>query len=127
MSDGFHVEQDGPITIHTFTNSTESAIDTWVTELGLLIEATPTDQVFLVLMDVSSRQVSFTGYARKKSIEIFTRYKHRRGRLAFLFSSKTAPHFGRIFFASLGKLSFEREYFSNRERALDWLRGLLNS
>jgi len=122
MPEGFYCEQNGDIAIHTFTNSSEVAIDAWADEVRHLIDATPPDQSFRMLLDVSARQVSFSGYARKTSVELFTRYKNRRGRLAFLFSSKPAPHFARIFFASLGKLTFEREFFSNRERAIDWLR-----
>ncbi len=122
MPAGFYAARDGDIAIHTFTNSSEIAIDAWAEELCHVIESTPPDQVFRVLMDVSARQVSFNGHARNTSLELFTRYKHRHGRLAFLFSSKPAPHFARIFFASLGKLTFEREFFSNRERAMDWLR-----
>lgn len=121
MPEGFHAEQDGDIAIHIFTNSSEIAIDAWAAELRNLIESTPSEQTFRVLMDVSARQVSFNRYARKTSVELFTRYKYRRGRLAFLFSSKPAPHFARIFFASLGKLSFEREFFSIRDRAIEWL------
>jgi hypothetical protein len=122
MPEAFYVQQDGLITVYTFTNSADSTIDAWAAELVRLIEATPADQTIRVLMDVSSRQVNFTRYARQKSVEIFTAYRHRKGRYAFLFSSKPAPHFARIFFASLGKLSFEREYFSNREQAMNWLR-----
>lgn len=121
MPQTFSVEQDGPITIHAFTDSAESAIDAWAAELARLIETTPSDQMFRVLMDVSPKQVSFTRYARQKSQELFTRYKHRHGRIAFLFSSKTAPHFARIFFASLGKVAFEREFFASREQAVNWL------
>jgi hypothetical protein len=122
MSEAFYVQQDGPITVHTLTNAAESTVDLWAVALARLIESTPPEEAFRVLMDVSSNQVSFTRYARQKSVEVFTTYKQRYGRLAFLFSSKPAPHFARIFFASLGKLSFEREYFSNREQAIQWLR-----
>lgn len=121
MPEAFCVQQDGAITVYTFTNSEDSTIDAWAAELTRLIESTPQDQAFRVLMDVSSNQVNFTRYARQKSVEIFTTFKHRKGRFAFLFSSKPAPHFARIFFASLGKLAFEREYFSNREQAINWL------
>jgi hypothetical protein len=122
MPEAFFAEQHGQITIHTFTNSSEYAIDAWAAEFARLIEATSPDQMFLVLMDVSSNNVSFTRYARQKSAELFMRYAHHRGRLAFLFSSKPAPHFARIFFASLGKLAFELAFFSDREKALNWLR-----
>jgi hypothetical protein len=122
MCEAFYVQQDGLITIHTLTNSAEATIDLWAVELARLIESTPSDQAFRVLMDVSASQVNFTRHARQKSVEVFTTYRQRKGRLAFLFSSKPAPHFARIFFASLGKLSFEREYFSKREQAMNWLR-----
>jgi hypothetical protein len=122
MSEEFYVECDGPITIQTFTTSSEAAIDTWFIAFQNTVDSTPPDQPFLILMDVSSKNVSFTRYARQKTLELFARYKQRRGRLAFLFSSKTAPYFARIFFASLEKLSFEQAYFSNRAQAISWLR-----
>jgi hypothetical protein len=74
-------------------------------------------------MDVSAPQVNFSRYARQKSQEYFGLYRGRKGRLAFLFSSRTAPHYARIFFASLGKLQFELQFFRDRQRALDWLQG----
>jgi hypothetical protein len=122
MSEEFCVDQQGTITIHTFKSHSEVAIDTWAIALARLIEATPPDEMFRVLLDVSAKQVNFTRYARQKTVELVTQYKNRRGRLAFLFSSKTAPHFARIFFASLGKITFERAYFSSREQAMNWLR-----
>lgn len=122
MSHVFFTEQHGEITIHTFADSSEAAIDAWAKAAAHMIEATPPDEVFLMLMDVSAKQVSFSRYARQKSLTLFTDYKHRRGRLAMLFSSKISPYFARIFFASLGKLEFEYEYFSNRDQALEWLR-----
>jgi len=121
MGEAFTTEQHGAITIHTFIESSEAAIDAWAEAVARLIETTPQDEVFLLLMDVSAKQVDFSRYAREKSAELFTRYRGRRGRLAMLFSSRIAPYFARIFFASLGKLDFEYGYFSNREQALAWL------
>jgi hypothetical protein len=123
MPDGFYAEQIDNITIHRFTNSAESAIDAWGVELARTIDDTPDDQLFRVLLDVSSPQVSFSRHARQTSQRLFTRYRGRHGRLAFLFSSKTAPHFARLFLASLGRLEFELQFFSNREKAMNWLQG----
>lgn len=120
--DGFYLEEDGDITIHTFTDSSERAVDTWGAELACHIEMTPPELPFHVLLDVSAKQVNFTLYARQKSLQLFSQFKHRQGRIAFLFSSKTAPHFARMFFASIGKITFEREYFSDRDKAITWLR-----
>lgn len=122
MTDGFRAEQIDGIAIYTFTTNADSAVDTWVETLAHWIESTPSDQPFRVLMDVSSNQVNFSGYARQKSLEIFGRYRKRRGRYAFLFSSRTAPFYSRIFFASLGRLEFQLAYFNDREKALSWLR-----
>ncbi len=122
MPEGFTCEQRGEITLFTFTDSSEAAIDTWAEILIQTIEGTPAGRPFLILMDVSARQVSFTGYARQRSKELFSRFRARRGRLAFLFSSRTAPHYARIFFASLGRLAFTLQFFSRREKALAWLR-----
>jgi hypothetical protein len=120
--DGFYIEEDGDVTIHTITDSSEEAIDIWYAELACLIEMTPPELPFRVLLDVSAKHVSFTQYARQKSLQIFSEFKHRQGRIAFLLSSKTAPHFARIFFASLGRVTFERNFFSDRDKAITWLR-----
>jgi hypothetical protein len=121
MSEGFTCEQHGDITVFTFADSSEGAIDSWAAALAETINSTPPNRLFLILMDVSSRQVSFTGYARQRSKELFSRYRVRKGRLAFLFSSRTAPHYARLFFASLGQLTFALQFFSSREKALAWL------
>jgi hypothetical protein len=121
MSDGFYAQQQGAVAIHTFTDSTNAAVDSWATELARHIDTTPPDQPFRVLMDVSSNNVSFTRHARQTTVQLFTRFQNRSGRFAFLFSSRTAPYFARIFFATLGKLGFEIAYFSNRTKALEWL------
>jgi hypothetical protein len=122
MTDGFRAEQINGIAIYTFTNNTEAAIDTWAATLVQWIESIPPNTLFRILMDVSSNQVTFSRYARQKSLEVFGRYRNRRGRCAFLFSSRTAPFYSRIFFASLGRLEFQLGYFNNRQKALEWLR-----
>jgi hypothetical protein len=124
MVDGLFIDTLDSITIYTFTNSSEAAIDAWDDEFTAMIESLPSGEMFHVLMDVSAPQVSFSRPARQKSQELFTRYRARKGRLAFLFSSKTAPHYARIFFASLGRLQFELQFFSNRDKAINWLRHL---
>lgn len=119
MPDGFIAEQIDNTAIHTFMNSSDAAVDAWAVALIEAIE--PTAQPFRILMDVSAPQVSFTRHARQTSQRLFMQYRGRQGRIAFLFSSKTAPHFARLFFASLGKLQFELKFFSSRDKALDWL------
>jgi hypothetical protein len=122
MPQAFYVEQDGPVTLHTFTDSSEAAIDAWALAVVSLMESALPHRPFLLLMDVSSPQVSFTRYARDKTLALFSHYGQREGRLAFLFTSKVAPYYARIFFASLGKLTFETKYFSSRPQAVAWLR-----
>lgn len=121
MSDTLSIDQIDSITVYTFHDSTEAAIDVWADDAALLIDAA-TDEGFHILMDVSQKQVNFSSYARQKSKELFTRYRTKKGRYAFLFSSPTAPYYSRIFFASLGRLNFEFGYFTDREKALKWLR-----
>lgn len=121
MAVGLTQEQHGAVTIFTFTDSAEESVDAWASALMTLIEDTPPSERFYVLMDVSSRSVNFTRHARRWSAEIFAKYRTREGRIAFLFSSKTAPHFARLFFASLGKLHFDLRFFSDRSTAMTWL------
>ncbi len=122
MSDGFHAETSNGIAIYTFTNNADAAVDVWGKTLTQLIESLPPEQPFRILMDVSSDQVNFSRYARQKSLEVFSRYRKREGRYAFLFSSRTAPFYARIFFSSLGRLAFQLSYFNDRQKALDWLK-----
>lgn len=122
MTDSLCIEQHGEVTVYQFLDSEDGTVDAWSAAMIAQIDSTPVDVPFRVLMDVSASNVSFTRHARQTSVMLFTRYGHRRGRLAFLFSSRTAPHFGRIFFASLGRLTFQREFFSSRARAMAWLR-----
>jgi hypothetical protein len=122
MVDGLRTESIDDVIIYTFSNSSEAAIDVWGKELTAVIEHKAPNQLFRVLIDVSSPDVSFSRHARQTSQQIFTRYRARKGRVAFLFSSKTAPHYARIFFASLGRLQFNLQFFSNRDKAINWLK-----
>lgn len=121
MPDLLSIEQLGDITIYTFNNTSEAGIDAWEADAAILIESTPPGGGFRILMDVSAPQVSFSRYAREKSQALFLRVREHKGRYAFLFSSPIAPYYSRIFFASLGKLSFEFGYFTDREKAIAWL------
>jgi hypothetical protein len=121
MSDGFHSEHIDGIIVHTFIGSSDEAVEAWAAALDQVMASSPPDQPFRVLIDVSSKQVSFTRLARQHSLNLFTRHRQRTGRVAFLFSSRTAPYYSRIFFASLGRLVFELNTFHNREKALEWL------
>ena len=122
MSDGFYCEQQGEVMVYGFTHSDDAAVDAWAAALAAYLESRPADTAFLILMDVSDKSVSFTPRARQRTVELFTRYRTRQGRFAFLFSSRVAPYYSRIFFASLGRLTFELNYFTDRQKALEWLR-----
>ena len=122
MSDGFYCEQEGEVMVYGFTHSDDAAVDAWAAALGTYLDNMPADIGFLILMDVSDKTVSFTPRARQRTVELFTRYRTRQGRFAFLFSSRVAPYYSRIFFASLGRLTFELNYFTDRQKALEWLR-----
>lgn len=121
MSIGFYIEQLGAVQAHVFTSSDDAAVDAWAVALAYLIDATPPDLQFRVLMDVSARQVNFTAYARQTTQRLFSHYRQRRGKIAFLFTSRTAPFYSRLFFASLGRLAFDLNAFSDRQAALEWL------
>ena len=122
MSDGFYCEQQGAVMVYGFTHSDDAAVDAWAATLAAYLDSMPADTRFFILMDVSDKTVSFTPRARQRTVELFTRYRTRQGRFAFLFSSRVAPYYSRIFFASLGRLVFELNYFSDRQKALEWLR-----
>jgi hypothetical protein len=122
MSEGFKREQDGDVVILTLTKDDEATVDLWAEAMQSVIESASDIDGFRILTDVSAREVGFTGYARQTSKELFNQYKRQNGRLGFLFSSKTAPYYARIFFASFGRLAFDLKFFSERDKALMWLK-----
>lgn len=121
MSDGFYCEQQGTVMLYGFTHSDDAAVDAWAAALDAYLGSLPAGNTFCVLMDVSEKAVSFTPRTRQRTVELFTRYRAHQGRFAFLFSSRVAPYYSRIFFASLGRLAFELNYFTDRQKALEWL------
>ncbi|MBA3875045.1 MAG: hypothetical protein H0X30_38455 [Anaerolineae bacterium] len=121
MSDGFYCEQQGTVMLYGFTHSDDDAVDAWAAALDAYLQSLPAGSTFRILMDVSDKAVSFTPRARQRTVELFTRYRSHHGRFAFLFSSRVAPYYSRIFFASLGRLTFELNYFTDRQKALEWL------
>ena len=120
---GLEITEQGEIVIYTFTDSADKYVDEWAESLETLFNDTPTMQPLYVMVDVSSPDVEFTALARQKSAEIFPRYHTHRGRVAFVFSGVTAPYYARIFFAGMGRLDFEVEFFDNRDAGLNWLGG----
>jgi len=122
MSDGFYCEQHDEVMIFGFTHSADAAVDAWADALSVYLDTFPPDQSFRIVMDVSDQAVSFTPRARQRTVELFTHYRTRQGRFAFLFSSRVAPYYSRIFFASLGRLTFQLNYFTDQHKALEWLR-----
>ncbi|MBZ0292962.1 MAG: hypothetical protein K8L99_10405 [Anaerolineae bacterium] len=121
---GLTSEQAGRAIIFTFTESTDEAVDQWGQAAVEWIEQTPVNAPFLMLVDVSARNVTFSQRARQTSIQLFKRFRQRQGRVAFIFSSRTAPYYARIFFATLGRLGFEIQFFHSCEQGLNWLREL---
>ena len=121
MVEGFLSGQLDKIFVCGFTESTDLAVDKWAHSLTTYIDSVSVDARFYVLMDVSAKNVSFTPRARQCTLELFDRYRNRQGRFAFLFSSRVAPYYSRIFFASLGRLSFDLNYFTDKKIALEWL------
>ncbi|MEZ4668867.1 MAG: hypothetical protein R3E39_13245 [Anaerolineae bacterium] len=122
MPEGLQCEYVDGILVQTFTDSNDAAVAAWAAILDDAMAQSTPDIPFRVLVDVSAKQVSFTRAARQHTTILFTRHRQQPGRIAFFFSSRTAPYFSRIFFASLGKLAFELNHFSSPEKAIEWLK-----
>jgi len=121
MSLDFYMETDGFIQIFKFHRSTDEAVMQWATALDQAIESLPSTDPFYILLDVTGNEVEFTALARQESKRIFSKHQAHKGYIAMLFEWRTSPYFGRLFFASLGKLNFKLNYFSNAEKAHQWL------
>jgi hypothetical protein len=121
MSLDFYTEQDDFIQIFKFKRSTDEAVTQWAEALDHAIESRPLKDPFYILLDVTGKEVEFTALARQESKRIFSKHHAHHGYIAMLFEWRTSPYFGRLFFASLGKLAFKLNYFSDAEKAYQWL------
>ena len=126
MSLDFYTETDGFIQIFKFNRSTDDAVRQWAEALDQAIESLPLKEPFYILLDVTGEEVEFTAQARQESKRIFGKHQAHHGYLAMLFEWRTSPYFGRLFFASLGKLNFKLNYFSDAEKARQWLHEMHN-
>ncbi len=115
------VYTDEFIQVFRFLRSTDEAVDLWAAELETYIQNVPPKAPFYILLDVSGDKVGFTAKARQHSKRIFNQNRKRKGYIAMLFEWRTSPYFGRLFFASLGKLNFKLNYFHQSEDAQNWL------
>jgi hypothetical protein len=116
----FLTEELDSITTHTFVISSDEAVDRWAEALRRFMETT--SDPFYYLFDVSGKDVYFTSYARETAKVLFSDYRKRRGYVAFVMVWVTGPHIAKLFFASLGKLDYEVQFFNTREEGLTWLR-----
>jgi hypothetical protein len=124
MSDAFESEQIGGITCHTFKDSSEKAVDEWTASFHAYMESTPADRPFYYLFDISGEDVYFTPYARETAAELFSAYRNRQGYMAFIMVWVTGPHIAKLFFSSLGRLTYKVEYFNTAAEGLQWLRDI---
>lgn len=127
MSQDFQTFNEDFIQVFKFTRSTDEAVEAWAQALETHLEQHPEDERFFVLLDVSGESVEFTPAARQHSKRIFDNYRKREGYIAMLFAWRTSPYFARLFFASLGKLSFKLNYFHKAEDARQWLRDMVDA
>jgi hypothetical protein len=121
MADDFSTYSDQFIQIFQFSRSTDQAVDQWAAAIEAYIEQMPKSEPFYILLDVSADGVDFTAHARQHSKRLFTKFKDRQGYVAMLFAWRTSPYFARLFFSSLGRLGFKRNFFHNRSQATAWL------
>lgn len=122
MHQGLTYEQDGRIILLTFIDSEDETVAEWGALMRQAIDSTPPGEPFLILVDVSAPDVAFTAAARRTSQELVAAYRMRRGRMAFIFGWVVGPYIARIFFASLGRIVFELNFFNSREKGIAWLK-----
>lgn len=122
MALDFYMESDDFIQIFKFNRSTDEAVIAWADALEQYMGSIPQKEPFYILLDVTGEGVEFTSTARQESKRVFTQYQHHAGYLAMVFEWRTSPYFARLFFASIGKLSFKLNYFTKHDAATDWLR-----
>ena len=127
MSLDFYTETHDFIQIFKFNRSTDEAVSQWAEAIEHAIESRPLNDPFYILLDVTGDEVEFTAMARQESKRIFSKHQTHRGYVAMLFEWRTSPYFARLFFASLGKLSFKLNYFSDAEKARQWLHEMYNT
>lgn len=127
MTSDFYMETHDFIQILKFRRSTDEAVMQWANVLESHIDSIPPKDPFYILLDVTGDGVEFTSLARQESKRIFGEHKAHVGYLAMVFEWRTSPYFARLFFASLGKLNFKMNYFTDHEQAIAWLHKMYSS
>lgn len=127
MAGQFKSEQVDSIIVQTLLDSSDDTVDLWVQDVHKIMQASTKGNPVRLLVDLGQPNIVFTEYARQTSGELFTHYKHHIGKFALLFEWKTGPHIARIFIASLGNITLEINFFNDKEDALQWLQGEVDS
>lgn len=117
----FYTETEDFIQIYKFNRSTDAAVKQWSDTLDRHIMAIQKSDPFFILLDVTGDNVEFTSTVRRAAKQIFSKHRDHVGYLAMIFSWRTSPYFARLFFASIGQLTFKLNYFTDIDAAKEWL------
>jgi hypothetical protein len=116
---------DRRIVIYAGVNPARAAIDTWYDAFKTDILAWPADRPYLVLHDLTNKNVALTPYARKRAQDMIYLRPELKGHSALLLRNTFASHLIDLFLRQQRQTARERHVFYSREKAIDWLKALL--
>jgi hypothetical protein len=116
---------DRRIVIYAGINLSRAAIDSWYEAFKADIMAWPVDRPYLVVHDLTHKNVALTPYARKRAQDMVYLRPDVKGRSALIMRNTFASHLIDMFLRQQRNTPRERRVFYTREKAIEWLKTCL--
>ena len=108
--------------IYAGVHPARAAVDVWYEAFKADILAWPGDRPFLVIHDLTHKNVALTPYARKRVQEMVFLRPELEGRSALILRSTFASHLIELFLRQQKQTPRVRRAFFSREKAIDWVK-----
>jgi hypothetical protein len=115
---------DRRIVIYSGINTPRASVDSWFEAFKEDLLAWPADRPYLVVHDLTHKNVALTPYARKRAQDMIFLRPDLKGRSALIMRNTFASHLIELFLRQQRQTPRIRHVFYNREKAVAWLREL---
>jgi hypothetical protein len=111
--------------IYAGINPTRAAIDIWYEAFKEDLLAWPADRRFLVVHDLTNKNVALTPYARKRTQDMIYLRPELKGFSAVIMRNNFASHLIELFLRQQTQTPRIRRIFFSHEKAIDWIKTLV--
>jgi hypothetical protein len=117
---------DRRIVVYTARDASRPVVDAWVETFKKDIVAWPADRPFLVMHDLSAKNIAATPYGRRRAQEMVDIRPDLKGRAAIVVANTFTMHLVELFLRNQKQHTPRlRRLFFSREKAFEWLKSAL--